>query len=572
LALNKAGRRTPGRQSGYLLLSVILAIAVLVRFPGLDRTSLWYDEAVSWAQSSGSFADLVSMVAQDNYPPLHNIILWLTIPVLGDGETALRLPSAFLGLLAVALMVPIGTMLLDRWAGLLAAALLAVSPYHIWYSTEARMYALLAAAGLAFLLAVLKTLRSPDRAWLAALALSGALFLYSHIYALLGFASVGLVCAGYALRDLVRGKPFWTSPAVKACGAMSMSTLLFLPWLMILANRARSVAEEGFWIAYPDLTFLKGVAFSLAGSLAAFWILAALATVAFWPGASGSRDKLPTRSDNGLLVCAAYTLGPAALAYLYSVLVQPILFDRYLIAAWPGISGSTGAAPSPTSWRARAPDGRGEDGHHGRHQRAAGAQGRPHAAADHQGFRRRAADRLSGAPAAFRQGDHAAGAALRAGRGSPSASAPTARWSRRWTKRSEARELQAAFDDGIRSVAIAFMHAYLTPAHEPRRRDRAGDRLHPGLPSHEVSPLIKLVGRGDTTVVDAYLSPILRRYVGRSRRAISGGRLRRLYVHAVERRADRCGGCSRARTRSSPARRAASSAWSHREDGGLRQG
>jgi mannosyltransferase len=337
LELNKAGRRTPGRQSGYLLLFVILAIAALVRFPGLDRTSLWYDEAVSWAQSSGSFADLMSMVAQDNYPPLHNIVLWLTIPVLGDGETALRLPSALLGLLAVGLMVPIGTMLLDRWAGLLAAALLAVSPYHIWFSTEARMYALLAAAGLAFLLTVLKTLRSPDRGWLAALVLTGALFLYSHIYALLGFASVGLVCAGYALRDLVMGKPFWRSSAVKACCAMGVSTLLFLPWLVILANRARSVAEEGFWIAYPDLTFLKGVAFSLAGSLAAFWILATLATVALWPGASGSRDKLPTRFSNGMLVCAAYSLGPPVLAYLYSVLVQPILFDRYLIAAWPGV-------------------------------------------------------------------------------------------------------------------------------------------------------------------------------------------------------------------------------------------
>jgi mannosyltransferase len=337
LEQNGAGRQPPGRQAGFLLLFVILALAAMVRFPGLDRTSLWYDEAVSWSQSSGSFADLVSMVAQDNYPPLHNIVLWLTIPVLGDSETALRLPSALLGLLAVGLMVPIGKMLLDRWAGLLAAALLALSPYHIWYSTEARMYALLAATGLAFLLAVLKTLRSPDRAWLAALALSGALFLYSHIYALPGFASVGLVCAGYALRDLVRGKPFWTSLPVKACGAMGMSTLLFLPWLVILAKRARSVAEEGFWIAYPDLTFLKGIAFSLAGSLAAFWILAALATVAFWPGASGSRDKLPTRSNSGLLVCAAYALGPAVLAYLYSVLVQPILFDRYLIAAWPGI-------------------------------------------------------------------------------------------------------------------------------------------------------------------------------------------------------------------------------------------
>ncbi|GAB4576684.1 MAG: hypothetical protein Tsb0019_01400 [Roseibium sp.] len=331
------GRAFTGRRAGLLLFFVILVIAALVRFPGLDRTSLWYDEAVSWSQSSGSFAGLVSQVAQDNYPPLHNIVLWLTIPVLGDGETALRMPSALLGLLAVGLMVPIGTMLCDRWAGLLAATLLAMSPFHIWYSTEARMYALLSAAGLAFLLAALKTLRSPDRRWLLALALSCALFLYSHIYALLGFASVGLLFAGYAARDLVRGKPFWTSAAVRACIAMGVSTLLFLPWLVVLANRARSVAEEGFWIAYPDLVFLKGVAFSLAGSLTAFWILAALSIVSFWPRALGTRGKSPARYGNGMLVCTAYSFGPPVLAYLYSVLVQPILFDRYLIAAWPGV-------------------------------------------------------------------------------------------------------------------------------------------------------------------------------------------------------------------------------------------
>ncbi len=74
--------------------------------------------------------------------------------------------------------------------------------------------------------------------------------------------------------------------------------------------------------------------------------------------------------------------------------------------------------------------------------------------------------------------------------------------------------LQQAYDDGIRSIAIAFMHGYRYPEHE-----RAVARLAREIGftqvsvSHEVSPLMKLVGRGDTTVVDAYLSPILRRYV-----------------------------------------------------------
>ncbi|CAM5782080.1 hydantoinase B/oxoprolinase family protein [Rhizobacter fulvus] len=74
--------------------------------------------------------------------------------------------------------------------------------------------------------------------------------------------------------------------------------------------------------------------------------------------------------------------------------------------------------------------------------------------------------------------------------------------------------LWAAFDAGLRSVAIVFMHGYRYPAHELAAQRLAKEAGFTQISvSHQVSPLMKLVGRGDTTVVDAYLSPILRRYV-----------------------------------------------------------
>ena len=74
--------------------------------------------------------------------------------------------------------------------------------------------------------------------------------------------------------------------------------------------------------------------------------------------------------------------------------------------------------------------------------------------------------------------------------------------------------LQGAFDDGIRSVAICFMHGYRYHDHEAAVGKIARDIGFTQVSvSHEVSPLMKFVGRGDTTVVDAYVSPILRRYV-----------------------------------------------------------
>ncbi len=83
--------------------------------------------------------------------------------------------------------------------------------------------------------------------------------------------------------------------------------------------------------------------------------------------------------------------------------------------------------------------------------------------------------------------------------------------------------LTAAYEQGICACAIAFIHGYRYPAHEQQVAALAKQVGFQQISvSHEVSPLIKWVSRGDTTVVDAYLSPILRRYVDRIERALIG--------------------------------------------------
>ncbi len=87
-------------------------------------------------------------------------------------------------------------------------------------------------------------------------------------------------------------------------------------------------------------------------------------------------------------------------------------------------------------------------------------------------------------------------------------------------------DLKRVYDEGLRSVAIVFMHAYRFPAHEIEVHRIAAKIGFPQISvSHRVSPLMKLVGRGDTTVVDAYLSPILRRYVDGVAAELEGVRL-----------------------------------------------
>jgi 5-oxoprolinase (ATP-hydrolysing) len=89
-----------------------------------------------------------------------------------------------------------------------------------------------------------------------------------------------------------------------------------------------------------------------------------------------------------------------------------------------------------------------------------------------------------------------------------------------------AADLQRAHESGLRSVAIVFMHAWRYPAHEQRARALAEAAGFEQIStSHQTSPLMKLVSRGDTTVVDAYLSPILRRYVQQVASEMPGVRL-----------------------------------------------
>ena len=188
-------------------------------------------------------------------------------------------------------------------------------------------------------------------------------------------------------------------------------------------------------------------------------------------------------------------------------------------------------------------------------------KGEPHGAGHHPRLPRRAAHRLPEPAAHLRPPHRAARAALRAGgRGRRARRRARRRRARRSTKPQRGADLAAALRRRLsRRSRSCFMHGYRYPEHE-RSVGRARARASASRRSRsrtEVSPLMKLVGRGDTTVVDAYLSPILRRYVEQVAAELPGVRL---YVHAVERRPDRRARASRARTRSCPGRPAASSA------------
>jgi uncharacterized membrane protein len=103
--------------------------------------SIWLDEAISIGQAQMSFRTMIATIArQDVHPPLHHILLWVTMRLFGDGALAVRAPSIVAGALLIPMLYVAGQEFYSREVGLVAAGLGTVAPIAIWYSQEARMY------------------------------------------------------------------------------------------------------------------------------------------------------------------------------------------------------------------------------------------------------------------------------------------------------------------------------------------------------------------------------------------------------------------------------------------------
>jgi uncharacterized membrane protein len=171
---------------GWWPLAALTILAAILRLTTLGAQSFWYDEAFTPVHvlHPSLTATLRSVVHTENTPPLWYLIAWADSRVLGTGEYVLRLPSALAGIATVPVAWAIGRELTARRATAVAmAAFVAVNPLLVWYSQEARAYALFVLFAALTMLCFLRALHVPSRGRMAAFALSGSLALLSHYFA-----------------------------------------------------------------------------------------------------------------------------------------------------------------------------------------------------------------------------------------------------------------------------------------------------------------------------------------------------------------------------------------------------
>ncbi len=316
--------------------ALVLAAAAL-RLSTLGLQSFWYDEAFTPVHvlHPSLWATLRSVVHTENTPPLWYVLAWADSRVLGAGALALRLPSALAGIATVAVAWAIGRELAGRRAAILCAAFVAVNPLFIWYSQEARAYGLFVLSAAVAMLCFLRARDEPTPQRMAAFALSGAVALLTHYFAVFLLIPMVLLLA----RDRSHRRA-----ALPAIAALVIVGLSLLP--LISAQGGHGTQWIGRWPLSARLQaipqyFLTGYSGAPLGHgvelLVALAILAALG-IGLWhmlepaavdSPAADARERERGGAQLALAIAAGGVLIPIVLALLGADYLAP----RNLVAA-----------------------------------------------------------------------------------------------------------------------------------------------------------------------------------------------------------------------------------------------
>lgn len=183
--------KLPNHTSLYLLL-IITIIAAALRFYHLGWQSLWLDEAATLWYSSSGYDGVWKYVLSGEYnPPL---FYWITTFMLnfGDSEFVLRFIPCVVGVLTIPVVYLLGKEWRNETVGLVAAALLAFSPFHIYYSQEARAYTLAVLLVVLMLYSYLRAAKTNQYKWWILMGVLAGLAFWTHFYTFLPSVLIGV--------------------------------------------------------------------------------------------------------------------------------------------------------------------------------------------------------------------------------------------------------------------------------------------------------------------------------------------------------------------------------------------
>ncbi len=314
------------RKGTWIKVAAVTVVGLVIRLFGLGRQGLWFDEAYSIfvAKLPISFSFEV-LLADGVHPPLYYLIQRIALP-LGEGEAAIRMPAMVFGLIAIPLMFVMGNLLAGERTGLIAAALVTLSPFHIWYSQEARMYSALMMLSILCMVAYVRMLR-PDRrrGTEIAFVLASGLAYLTHYFALF-LPLIQLAHIGINFRRQHGMLARWFLLQV-------LAAIPLLIWVFWIYRQPQSIFGIG-WIEVPrpiDLWYTVvnfSIGFVSQGDMLRWLGAIFFSALAFL----GARSRW--RLDLATSLVVLWALLPLVLTFLFS-LRRPVYVDRFLIVSLP---------------------------------------------------------------------------------------------------------------------------------------------------------------------------------------------------------------------------------------------
>jgi len=321
----------------------LVFLALILRLHSLGAESLWLDEATSLFLARMDISTLTAWTAHDIHPPLYYALLHLWL-VFGESEFALRSLSVVAGVFGVAGIFLLANTLFDKTTALLAALLLSVSPFHLWYSQEVRMYALVTTLTLFASWYLALALNNQRRRHWTGYVICSTLALYTHYYAFFLILSHWAIVIFWI--GSTRGNPRRQRETVIHWGIVQgIVFLLFLPWLPTLVRQV--LGGGGAWVAQavgtPSLRALpEALLLYVVGpthaAVPALWrrVSYGVYGLAGLLSLAALRGRAPqTKRDRwGILFCLLYLLVPLGSAWTISQ-VKPLFATRYLLPFLP---------------------------------------------------------------------------------------------------------------------------------------------------------------------------------------------------------------------------------------------
>jgi len=229
---------------------IVLIISFLIRLWGLYAESAWIDEAYSIVLSKHTLSEIIKGTAADQHPPLYYLILhyWMKV---GDGVIHARLLSVIIGLLGVTQTLVFFKSLGGYKIGLLSGLLIALSPMHIWYSQEARMYIFLSFFTIGATHMLWKGINYNGFKWWFLYGLFCLLSLYTQYFSIFIFIAHG----SWIIIEYLNKKT--RSLIINWVATSAIVGFLFSPWLPIVINQSKNHALT--WITTPSLIQIQDV-------------------------------------------------------------------------------------------------------------------------------------------------------------------------------------------------------------------------------------------------------------------------------------------------------------------------